>query len=66
MVTRENLCCTIDWVSLILGRQIKKVSVPVTFLLYFVLYLRAISKYKPPRAHIRRGDLTEGIFALRV
>ena len=27
---------------------------------YFVtLYLRAISKYKPPGANIRRGDLTD-------
>ena len=31
------------------------------FLLCFTLYLRAISKYKPPgRAYIWRGDLTEG------
>ena len=30
------------------------------FLLCFTLYLRAISKYKPPGAYIRRGDLTEG------
>ena len=26
----------------------------------FYLYLRAISKYRPPGADIRRGDLTEG------
>ena len=25
-----------------------------------ILHLRAISKYKPPEAYIRRGDLTEG------
>ena len=25
-----------------------------------MLYLRALSKYKPPGAYIRRGDLTEG------
>ena len=30
------------------------------FLLCFTLYLRVISKYKPPGAYIRRGDLTEG------
>ena len=30
------------------------------FLLCFISYLRAISKYKPPGAYIRRGDLTEG------
>ena len=32
------------------------------FLLCFNLYLRAISKYKPPPgAYIWRGDLTEGV-----
>ena len=30
------------------------------FLLCFIQYLRAIFKYKPPGAYIRRGDLTEG------
>ena len=30
------------------------------------LRLRAISKYKPQGAYIRTGDLTEGLFALRV
>ena len=34
--------------------------VTVPFLLCFILYLRALSKYKPPGAYIRRGDLTEG------
>ena len=34
--------------------------------LSFTLNLRAISKYKPPGAYIRRGDLHEGLFALRV
>ena len=29
------------------------------------LYLRAISKYKPPGTYIRRGDLTEGFLLLR-
>ena len=44
----------IDWASLILGRKF-------TAFLCFTLYLRAISKYKPPGgANIWRGDLTEG------
>ena len=30
------------------------------FLLCFTLYLRAISKYKPPEGYISRGDLMEG------
>ena len=34
--------------------------VTVPFLLCFILYLRAISKYKPPGAYIWRGNLTEG------
>ena len=49
----------IDWASLIVGRKL-------TVLLYFSLYLRLISKYNPRGAYIRRGDLTEGFFALRV
>ena len=45
--TEGNLCLKIDWASLI-G-------------LALFLYLRAISKYKPPGgAYIWRGDLTEG------
>ena len=40
--------------------------VTVPFLLCFILCLRALSKYKPPRAYIRGGDFTEGFFALRV
>ena len=35
------------------------------FLLCFTLYLRAISKYKPPGAYIWRGDLTEGFLRYR-
>ena len=31
----------------------------LTFWLCFTLYLRAVSKYKPPGAYIWRGDLTE-------
>ena len=36
------------------------------FLLCFILYLRAISKYKSPGAYFRTGDLTGEFFALRV
>ena len=44
----------IDWPSLIVGRKF-------TVFALFTLYLRAISRYKPPRgAYIWRGDLTEG------
>ena len=44
----------IDWASLLLGRKF-------TVFLCFILYLRAISKYKPPGgAYIWRGDLSEG------
>ena len=37
-----------------------KKNVTVSFLPCFILYSGAISKYKPPGAYIRRGDLTEG------
>ena len=38
----------------------KNLYVTVPLLLCFTLNLRAISKYKPPGAYIRRGDLTWG------
>ena len=38
----------------------KNLYVTVPLLLCFTLNLRAISKYKPPGAYIRRGDLTRG------
>ena len=38
----------------------KNLYVTVPFLLCFILYLAALSKYEPPGAYIRRGDLTEG------
>ena len=38
--------------------KLKNLCVTVTLLICFILYLRAISKYKPPGAYIRRGDLT--------
>ena len=42
----------IDWASLIVGRKFT----------VFALYLRAISKYKPPgEAYVCRGDVTEGL-----
>ena len=45
----------IDWASLIWLEE------DLPFLLCFTLYLRAISKYKPPgEAYVWRGDLTEG------
>ena len=45
----------------IVGRQIeKKLCITVSFLLCFILYLIANSKYEPPGANIQRGDLTEG------
>ena len=37
-----------------------QLEVNLPCLLCFTLYLRAISKYKPPGAYIWRGDLTEG------
>ena len=42
----------------VLGK-LKNLCVTVTFLTCFILYLRAISKYKPLGAYIRRGDLTD-------
>ena len=58
---RWEICAT-KLIGLIVGRQIKKSCVTVPFLLCFILYFRAISTYKPPRAYIRRGDLTGGGF----
>ena len=50
-----NLHLKIDWPSLILGRKF-------TVFLCFTLYLRDITKYKPPPgAYIWRGHLTEGL-----
>ena len=45
--------------NIFLGK-LKNLCVTVTLLICFILYLRAISKYKPPGAYIRRGDLTGG------
>ena len=49
----------IDWASLIVGRKI-------TVLLCFTLYLREISKYKPPGGLYFEGRFNGGFFALRV
>ena len=46
--------------SHILGRKF-----PV-FLCFALLYLRAISKYKPRGAYIWRGDLTEGFLRYQI
>ena len=48
-------------IVLLFGKY-KNLYVHVPFLLCFILYLRAISKYKPPGAYIRRGDLTYRVF----
>ena len=49
----------IDWASLILRRKF-------TVFLCFTLYLKAISKYKPPGGLYLEGRFNGGFFALRV
>ena len=49
----------IDWAGLILGRKF-------TVFLCFTLYLRAISKYKPPGGLYLEGRFNGGVFALPV
>ena len=49
-----NLRLKIDWASLIVERNLP-------FSLCLTLYLRAISKDKPPGGLYLRGDLTEGL-----
>ena len=49
----------IDWASLVVGRN-------WPYLLYFGLYSRAISKYKPPGDLYSEGRLNGGFFTLRV
>ena len=47
------------------GRQLrKKVRCCRTDFACFTLYLRAMSKNKPPGVYNRRGDLTEGFFCV--
>ena len=57
--TEGNLRFKIDWASLIVGRKF-------TVLLCLTLYLRAISKYKPPGGLYLERRFNGGFFALRV
>ena len=50
---KHQFLTTIIW-------HIEKFMCYCTVLPCFILNLRAISKYKPPRVYIRRVDLTEG------
>ena len=59
LCTEGNLRFKIDQASLILGRKF-------TVFLCFTLYLRAISKYKPPGGLYLEGRFNGGFFALRV
>ena len=59
LCTEGNLRLKIDWASLILGRKF-------TVFLCFTLYLRAISKYKPPGGLYLEGRFNGRFFALRV
>ena len=54
-----NLRFKIDWASLIVGSKF-------TVSLCFTLYLRAISKYKPPGGLYLEGRFNGGFFALQV
>ena len=57
LCTEGNLRLKIDWASLILGRKF-------TVFLWFTLYLRAISKYKPPGGGLYlEGRFNGGLFA---
>ena len=55
----RNLRLKIDWASHILGRKF-------TVFLCFTLYLRTISKYKPPGGLHVEGRFNRRFFALRV
>ena len=54
-----NLRLKIDWASLIVGRKF-------TVFALFTLYLRAISRYKPPGGLYLEGRFNGGFFALPV
>ena len=57
LCTEGNLRLKIDWASLILGRKF-------TVFLWFTLYLRAISKYKPHGGGLYlEGRFNGGLFA---
>ena len=59
LCTEGNLRFQIDWASLIIGRKF-------TAFLCLTLYLRAISKYKPPggRGLVFGGAIYRRVFAL--
>ena len=59
LCTEGNLRFKIDWASLILGRKF-------TVFLCFTLYLRAISKYKPPGGLYLEGRFNGRLFPLVV
>ena len=54
-----NLRFKTDWASLIVGSK-------CTVSLWVTLYLRAISKYKPPEGLYLEGRFNGGFFALQV
>ena len=56
----EKLHFEVDCASVTVGRKFTVV------LLYFTLYLRAISKYKPPGALYLEGRFNGRFFALQV
>lgn len=55
-----NLHYKTDWVS------VKRKYITVLLLFCFILYLRAISKYKIQGAYIPRGNLMEGFCVLKI
>ena len=57
---KQQLTVTLSDYKHLADMKYKNLYITVPFLLCFILYLRALSKYKPPGAYIRRGDLTEG------
>ena len=56
----EKLYFEVDCASVTVGRKFTAV------LLYFTLYLRAISKYKPPGGFYLEGRFNGRVFALQV
>ena len=57
---KQQLTVTLSDYKHLADMKYKNLYITVPFLLCFILYLRALSKYKPPGAYIWRGDLTEG------
>ena len=58
---KGKLSLKTDCATLIVGRKFT-----VFCMLCFTLYLRAISKYKPPGSFYLEGRINGGFFALRV